>query len=305
MPSREEILKTFDRINVWTRGSERAPHKPLMVLYALGQLSRGESDSIAFRDVAPKLTELLKEFGPTRTSYHPEYPFWRLQNDGLWIVDDSEKLERRIGQTDIPKRELIDKDVHAHFTDEIAKRLRKDPSLIADVALRLLDSHFPVSFQQDILDAVGLDLNLTETISRRKRDPAFRGRILTAYEYACAVCGFDVRLGNQVMGLEAAHIQWHQAGGPDEEQNGLALCSLHHKAFDLGAFTIHPDQVLLVSEHAHGQRGFDELLLKFHGHSIRSPQRDTYLPSGAYLDWHEREVFKRPPRGMQIGNDHR
>jgi putative restriction endonuclease len=23
--------------------------------------------------------------------------------------------------------------------------------------------------------------------------------------------------------LEAAHIKWHQAGGPDEESNGLAL----------------------------------------------------------------------------------
>src|SRR6185503_19127739 len=95
---------------------------------------------------------------------------------------------------------------------------------------------------QDILDAVGLDLSLTETVTRRKRDPAFRGRVLTAYEYACAVCGFDVRLGGHALGLEAAHIQWHQAGGPDVEPNGLALCSLHHKAFDLGAFTIKPDR---------------------------------------------------------------
>lgn len=71
MLSRDQILKAFDRINVSSRGSERAPHKPLLVLYALGQLSRGHSNSIAFRDVAPKLTELLKEFGPTRQSYHP------------------------------------------------------------------------------------------------------------------------------------------------------------------------------------------------------------------------------------------
>ena len=42
--------------------------------------------------------------------------------------------------------------------------------------------------------------------------------------------------------------------GPDEEQIGLALCSLHHKAFDLGAFTIQPDHVMLVSELAHGWR---------------------------------------------------
>jgi putative restriction endonuclease len=87
---------------------------------------------------------LLTEFGPTRQSYHPEYPFWRLQNDGLWIVDEADRLERRTGQSDIPNRELLDKDVHAHFTAEIAQRLDGDPSLVADVALRLLDGHFPV-----------------------------------------------------------------------------------------------------------------------------------------------------------------
>jgi putative restriction endonuclease len=250
MLSRDQILEAFDRINVWSRGSERAPHKPLLVLYALGQLSRGGPNSIAFRDLAPKLTELLKEFGPSRKSYHPEYPFWRLQNDGLWVVDDTDQLQRRTGQTDVPKRELLTNDVHAHFTSQIAQPLQHDPSLVADVALRLLDGHFPVSLHQDILDAVGLDLARSETVTRRKRDPEFRIRILTAYEYSCAVCGFDVRLGSQILGLEAAHIKWHQAGGPDEEQNGLALCSLHHKAFDLGAFTIQPDSVLLVSEQA-------------------------------------------------------
>jgi HNH endonuclease len=58
--------------------------------------------------------------------------------------------------------------------------------------------------------------------------------VLTAYEYRCAVCGFDVRLGSVSIALDAAHIRWHQAGGADLEKNGLALCVLHHKTFDLG-----------------------------------------------------------------------
>ena len=89
----------------------------------------------------------------------------------------------------------------------------------------------------------------------------------------------------------------HQAGGPDEEQNGLALCSLHHKAFDLGAFTILPDRVMLVSERAYGRQGFDELLLRFHGHLVRNPQQESYSPGERYLAWHERQVFKSPGRG--------
>ena len=69
------------------------------------------------------------------------------------MVDNSDELERRTGQSDIPKRELIEKDVHAGFTADIADSFERDPRLITDVALRLLDGHFPVSLHQDILVA--------------------------------------------------------------------------------------------------------------------------------------------------------
>ena len=113
-------------------------------------------------------------------------------------------------------------------------------------------------------------------------------------------CSRDLALRNQPIGLEAAHIQWHQAGGPDVEHNGLALCPLHHKAFDLGAFTILPDQVLLVSERTYGRSGFDEWLLRFHGQPIRKPLRASYLPGNEFLAWHEKQVFKRPPRELEM-----
>ncbi len=66
MLPRDDILNAFKRINVWSRGSERAPHTPLLALYALAQLARGEPNSIAFRDVAPKRTELFKECAPAK-----------------------------------------------------------------------------------------------------------------------------------------------------------------------------------------------------------------------------------------------
>lgn len=75
---------------------------------------------------------------------------------------------------------------------------------------------------------IGLDI---EFKGKRSRDPNFRNKILRAYKYSCAVCGFNVRLGNNLVGIEAAHIKWHQAGGPDREDNGIALCSMHHKLF--------------------------------------------------------------------------
>ena len=119
--------------------------------------------------------------------------------------------------------------------------------------------------------------------------------MLKAYEYRCAVCGFDVRLGSVSIALDAAHIRRHQAGGPDEESNGLALCVLHHKTFDLGAFTVSKG-VVLVSDQAHGTSGFLESLMAHHGTSVRAPQRPDWGPEPKHLDWHGREVFKGEPR---------
>jgi putative restriction endonuclease len=76
--TRDAALGLFDRLNVWSRGGRRAPHKPPLVLYALGRWSRGEPAGIPFKQADADLTGLLKEFGPPRQSYHPEYPSWRL-----------------------------------------------------------------------------------------------------------------------------------------------------------------------------------------------------------------------------------
>jgi putative restriction endonuclease len=140
--------------------------------------------------------------------------------------------------------------------------LASDPGLVAAIASRILEQHFPESLHTDILNAVGLTLETT--VTRRRRDPTFRQRVPSAYEYRCAVCGFDVRLGTVSIALDAAHIRWHQARGPETEDNGLALCVLHHKTFDLGAFTIR-EGVLLVSDQANGTSGFHGLFSRSSG----------------------------------------
>jgi putative restriction endonuclease len=291
------ILQQFDTLNIWRSGDQRAPHKPLLVLYALGRWSRGETDEIAFRDVDRDLTELLREFGPPRRSYHPEYPFWRLQNDGVWVVRASGELAVRQGNTDPLKSVLVAHEARASFSNDVRDALRSDPSLVREIASRLLEGHFPESLHGDILEAVGLQPGVALQAGT-KRDPQFRQKVLTAYEYRCAVCGFDVRLGSVSIALDAAHIRWHQAGGPSTENNGIALCVLHHKVFDLGAFTLNGDGVLLVSDQAHGTVGFHDALLRHHGTKVRPPQHPEMRPEPAFLDWHVGEVFKGKARHL-------
>jgi putative restriction endonuclease len=70
------------------------------------------------------------------------------------------------------------------------------------------------------------------------------------------------------------------------------MCSLHHKLFDSGAFTIDHHHILHVSELVNGSAGFEEWLMRFHGNPIRKPVRLSYAPGLESVDWHVREVFK-------------
>lgn len=285
------IKARFQKLTLWKRGGERAPHKPLLSLFALGRLQSGKPERfIPFSEIDREVGRLLREFGPDRKSYHPEYPFWRLQRDGIWEVTQKDQLPvNRSGG--VNKSHLVRNDVRGGFNPEVYHALQTDPQLFREVVQTLLDANFPATLHEEILQAVGIDLG-EPSPAKKRRDPEFRERVLRAYEYRCAICGFDIRLDLTPIALEAAHIKWHHAGGPDIETNGLALCTLHHKLFDRGAFTLSPELEIMVSDRAHGSQGFDQWLLRFHGHQIQPPQRVSYLPDQSFRNWHVREVFK-------------
>jgi putative restriction endonuclease len=96
----EQILKAFDSIRVWQRGDRRAPHKPLLILLALGRLARGEKPQMEYSEIEGKLGSLLEEFGPSGSNASRNYPFWHLATDGLWKLDGpAEILVRPTGAT--------------------------------------------------------------------------------------------------------------------------------------------------------------------------------------------------------------
>jgi putative restriction endonuclease len=297
----EQVEKLSSQITVWKRGAERAPHKPLLLLYALAKCSRGEGRQITYKEIDTELRKLLIEFGPTRKSYHTEYPFWRLQNDGIWELQGIEGVKPRLSNNDAKKSDLLKFNPTGGFSKPIYGLLKSNPTLLRSIADGILDSNFPSSIHEDILAAVGLDDDLVPYL-HKKRNPMFRIRVLTAYGYRCSVCNYDVRLGITPLGLEAAHIKWHQAGGPCIESNSLALCSIHHKMFDRGAFTLSDKLEILVSENVNGSQGVDEWLLRYHGSRVRSPQSPAYTPEFHYLRWHRDQVFHGTPRylGMMI-----
>lgn len=72
---------------------------------------------------------------------------------------------------------------------------------------------------------------------RRLHQPVFRATIMRAYETRCAVCS----LGHGGL-LDAAHIVPDNVeGGEPVVPNGMALCKIHHAAFDTRILGITPD----------------------------------------------------------------
>jgi putative restriction endonuclease len=290
----DSILKQFRHLNVWRRGEERAPHKPLLVLLALGRLQSGSPRLLPFDEIENPLTRLLEEFGPPRKSIHPELPFYHLQTDGVWEIDEQAPLTRHRGSKNPLRTELRKWKVGGGFTPKLYEDLKERPEAVRELAKEVLASHFPESLHESVARSVGLDLD--GSLRSMRTDPAFRSDVVAAWDHRCAFCGFSAQLDNADIALDAAHIRCCQFGGPDTLNNGLACCSIHHQAFDRGAISISDDQQILISSRLYGHGGTDSMFLALSRAALRTPNRKGAVPKVDFLEWHRTQVFRGEAR---------
>lgn len=124
---------------------------------------------------------------------------------------------------------------------------------------------------------------VTRLARQRLHQAAFRERVLDAYRTTCAIC----RLRHEQL-LDAAHIlpDTHPQGAP-VVPNGLALCKLHHAAFDAHIVGIRPDHVVEVRRDIlaeidgpmlrHGLQGL-------HGGRLITPRAERDKPNRGFLE---------------------
>lgn len=125
---------------------------------------------------------------------------------------------------------------------------------------------------------------LTSTVRVRLHQRQFRERVLRAYQSQCTIC----QLRHQEL-LDAAHIipDEEEAGEPSV-RNGLALCKLHHAAYDKFIIGVTPDHIVEVREDVLYE--IDGPLLEhglkaIHRSKIILPKSRTNWPSRDALDW--------------------
>ncbi len=154
--TRQEFLEAVENLNVWKRGGRRAPHKPLLLLLALGRISEGQERLVRYAELETDLQRLLKRFGPPHGMNQPEFPFWHLQSDGLWEIPGGKTLPKKKGGSSVPAPALRKLDVRGGLPAGVDSLLRGDRELIEAAVVALLNGHFPDSFHTPIRDAVGL-----------------------------------------------------------------------------------------------------------------------------------------------------
>ncbi|MDK1704619.1 HNH endonuclease [Serratia rubidaea] len=283
------LQSAISNVSVWRQGDVCAPHKPLLLLYVLSQYKAGHPRLFNYgREIHEPLTRLLKEFGPKRRTDYPNMPFWRLRSDGFWEIANAESCKPRKGNTQPTKKELIDNQVAGGFDESHYRRLQEHPQEIDKLAQQILTDRFPESVQRILANQLGFDF-----IDRsNNRDPRFREIVLRAYHSRCAFCGYDLRLDGALVGIEAAHIHWKVYGGPCVISNGIALCSLHHSAFDMGAFGLDEDMTIRISGGVSRSPVVDQLFWQKNQQRLLLPHDKALWPAEQYVGWHRKQIFK-------------
>ncbi len=119
---------------------------------------------------------------------------------------------------------------------------------------------------------------VAQMVRRRVHQPVFRAQVIVAYASTCAVC----RLRHPEL-LDAAHIVAdREDGGIAHVTNGMALCKIHHSAYDNNLLGVSPDYRVHVN--AALMREVDGPMLKhgiqeMDGAELTLPARPSNWPS--------------------------
>jgi predicted restriction endonuclease len=150
-------------------------------------------------------------------------------------------------------------------------------------------------------DPIDSEKKTSKKITEYKlRKRGFRWAVIEAYDFRCAICGMKINSpDSHQWEVEAAHIVPHKIDGKDDIWNGLALCHLHHWAFDVGWFTIHDNYSVILSPKVQslplqfGKFGETDFIRSFiSGDStILLPQEKEFYPHQNSLQWHREKIF--------------
>jgi putative restriction endonuclease len=195
-------------------------------------------------------------------------------------------LDPSLNRAGMSNASKLDQQVWNEFYADWSGRAYESERLLADKQHITLEE---VTAEYELLPPVPIGKVKEQLVKVRVNQQFFRKTVLAAYDNTCCVTGL-----HQPALLVAGHIRpWSE----DEvnrmnPRNGLALNALHDRAFELGLFTVRPDDYVIEvtpSVRAKGRADAESaqaLLGRFHGQVLRLPARKRFLPDPEFLSWH-------------------
>jgi len=188
------IFNEFKKIRVYQEAGVPSLHKPVMLIIALSRCYHEESRLSLFSELDERFCEFFREFSLGGKSENSHYPFGKLENDGIWEIENSTTL-MRTSAGHLFKKELVEKSISGGFSKEIYDQLVRDKLLIEE----LISYFFSTYFTND------LEPRLREFLNQNKNQykDARKGRMALLNNNKFAVSRWWLSQGIEIVQLKS------------------------------------------------------------------------------------------------------
>lgn len=249
--------------------NRRAPYKPFLLLAVLDLIAQGQIP-VNLITLTPDLREAFTLYCDrvlgVEKSVSIALPYYHLKSDDFWHLIATPGNDAALAA---PIRSLallqqlvagvrLDDDLYTLLLNaDTRDRLRQvlietyfAPEMRPVVAEVGIISAQSFSYSQDILERPRRRPKFTleeaptmdEAYVTEARTAGFRKAIVNLYQHTCALCKIRLVTPEGRTAVSAAHIVPFSHSNNDDPRNGIALCGLHHWAFDTGVVAISDKQ---------------------------------------------------------------
>jgi putative restriction endonuclease len=184
-------------------------------------------------------------------------------------------------------------EIYNEFANNWVEMLYESEVLLAKYQNKKIEE---IALEKQEIEIIGRDIlegkeggDIQRLVKTRVNQSLFRKVVINNYSTSCAICSLNI---NSL--LVASHIlKWssNQINRLNPE-NGLCLCSIHDKAFELGFLGIRNDYRIFISptlSQIEERETYQALFKRHENHSIKLP--DKFYPNPEFLEQHFKNTF--------------
>ena len=303
-------LNKIERLRVDRTHNVPAPHKPLLLLTVLDLIERDEITQNRI-EVSPLLVETYLNYWKDITTGQPRLynPFPRLRTSGFWHLHPHPGQEAALAATrSFQSLAHVNKLVAYASLDPELFLLLQRPEEREVLRQAIIERH--LAHYRPLIESAASENHLIGEAAQKLRQQvtsghsedegapsparsvAFRQEIMRLYDYTCSACRLRIITLDGRSAVDAAHIIPYSESYDDGIGNGVALCKLHHWAFDAGLLSL-TDRYRLLISNAFEERGHAGLLLRnLESKPILLPLQKPFYPSLHAVRWHRSHRFQ-------------